>query len=122
MDVQDQDPTGAPFFPSLALFQHVQENYSIFKALFRGQGLEFMLKRAHLALSQRIEGHLEEAVKAGRDPIVPLPVLSYYLAGALITLLQWWLDNRMPYPPERMDEIYRQLALPGALRALQLEG
>jgi hypothetical protein len=24
----------------------------------------------------------------------------------------WWLDQKMPYPPERMDEIFRALVTP----------
>jgi len=34
------------------------------------------------------------------------------LAGELFTLLQWWLDQKMPYPPERMDEIFHALVTP----------
>jgi len=31
--------------------------------------------------------------------------------------LQWWLDQKMPYPPERMDEIFHALVNP-TLRAI----
>jgi hypothetical protein len=33
---------------------------------------------------------------------------------SLLTLLKWWLVADMPYPPEQMESIFRQLALPGA--------
>jgi AcrR family transcriptional regulator len=118
IDAHEQEATDSHYFPSLALFQHVQENQQLFKALIGGQGIELLLKHGQNALSQRIENHLERHVREGREVSIPLPVLSYYLAGSLITLLKWWLDNRMSYTPERMDEIYQQLALPGVLQVI----
>jgi hypothetical protein len=40
-------------------------------------------------------------------------VVAQYLAGAFLTLLKWWLEAEMPYPPEQMDRIFQQLVLPG---------
>lgn len=119
MDAQDREDADSPIFPSLELFQHIQENQQLYKALVPGRGVELLLKHGQNALSQRIERRLESHSPAQGNISIPLPVLSYYLAGAFITLLKWWLDNRMPYPPERMDEIYRQLALPGVLHVLE---
>jgi len=34
-------------------------------------------------------------------------------------LLKWWLDERMPYSPERMDEIYHNLVNPTLKSALK---
>jgi hypothetical protein len=45
--------------------------------------------------------------------------VSSYLAGAFLNLLKWWLKSGMPYLPEEMDKIFRQLALPGVEVALQ---
>ena len=36
-----------------------------------------------------------------------------HMAGALLTLLKWWLAHDMPYTPARMDALYRQLVMPG---------
>lgn len=105
-------------FPSLELFQHIQENHRIYKALMGGQGLEMMFKYGQLALSQRIERHLESYHPDREKVTIPFSILSTYLAGTLITLLQWWLDNRMPYPPEQMNSMYQQLVLPGVIGVL----
>ena len=45
-------------------------------------------------------------------------MIADYLAGALLTLLKWWLDNELPYPPERMDAIFQELVLPGVRAAV----
>ena len=39
--------------------------------------------------------------------------VSGALYSALLALLTWWLDHELPCPPEQMDEIFRQLTIPG---------
>ena len=119
MDTGEGSQAGQPFFPSLELFQHVQENHRLYKALVWGQGVDLLFKHGQKVLSERIERHLESQGVNQEEISVPLPVLSSFLAGSLITLLQWWLDNRMPYTPERMAEIFQQLVLPGVHGVLQ---
>ncbi len=44
---------------------------------------------------------------------VPADVAAHHLVASSIALIRWWLEHEMPYPPERMGEIYRDLiALP----------
>ncbi len=50
-----------------------------------------------------------------------MDILVTHLAGSLQTLLTWWLDNDMPYSPERMNEIYMQLLM-GGLESVVEEG
>jgi hypothetical protein len=114
MEEQDREYAG-DIFPSLELFRHVQENKALYKALVPGRGIELFQKYGQNTLSERIERRLESRIPAEASMGIPLPVAAYYLAGTFITMLQWWLDNRTPYTPERMDEIFRQLALPGIL-------
>ncbi|MBL8049601.1 MAG: TetR/AcrR family transcriptional regulator [Anaerolineales bacterium] len=38
------------------------------------------------------------------DSLIPFDVLANYLAGAQLTLLQWWLEKRRPYTPEKLAE------------------
>ncbi len=64
-------------------------------------------------LSKNIEQNLASALSEKRSPSVPLVLVAQYLAGAFLNLLKWWLEAEMPYSPERMDEMFQQLALPG---------
>ena len=105
--------------PGLGIFRHVQEHHHLYKALLWGRGIELLFKKGHSYVSRRFEEQLTSLIPDEQVPIVPIPVISDYLAGALLTLLQWWLDNNMPYPPERMDEMFQQLVLPGVMASLQ---
>jgi AcrR family transcriptional regulator len=109
--------------PSLALFfRHVQEHYRLYKALVRGGGVDRLYKKGHERLRQNIERHLRSFVPAEHTPAVSLPLVADYIAGAVVTMLKWWLDNEMPYTPEEMDSLFQQLVLPGVQTTLQIVG
>ncbi len=99
-----------PFFPSLGLFQHVGEEYELYKALVWTPGIDLLIKHMQKSLSQRIEQGLE---KSGREYEIPLPILSSFIAGNFLTLLKWWLENKRVYSPEQMDEMFKNLTMPG---------
>ncbi len=99
--------------PSLELFQHIDRDRPHFLAVAgSGPAGERLWESMQTALSKIIEQALV-TVSRGKSPSVPLPVMSSYLAGAFLNLLKWWVKAGMPYSPEEMDGIFRQLALPG---------
>jgi AcrR family transcriptional regulator len=103
---------------TVALLRHVQEQQPIFQTLVRGRGLELFFERGQAYWSKKIEQDLRALMPAGETPAVPLPIVSAYVTGAFMTLLKWWLDNKMSLSPERLDEIFQQLVLPGVRAAL----
>jgi hypothetical protein len=49
---------------------------------------------------------------ANKQPeLVPISILSNYLAAEIFALLKWWLGHDMSYPPERVDKIFHHLTL-----------
>ena len=99
-----------PFFPSLGLFRHVGEEYELYKALLWGSGIDLLIKHMQKSLSNRIEQGLQ---KSGREFGVPLPILAGFIAGSFLTLLKWWLENKMIYPAEEMDRMFLSLTMAG---------
>jgi AcrR family transcriptional regulator len=104
----------SPFFPSLGLFRHVGEEYELYKALLWTPGIDLLIKHMKKSLSNRIKQGLE---KSGKEFEIPIPILASFIAGSFLTLLQGWLENKMIYSPEQMDEIFRNLTLPGIEQA-----
>jgi hypothetical protein len=45
------------------------------------------------------------------DPLIPAEIAANHVAAAALALVKWWLDNRLPYPPERMGAIYAALII-----------
>ena len=104
------DQREIPFFPSLGLFQHVGEEYELYKAIVWTPGLDLFIKHLHTSLSQRIEQGFQ---KSGRKFEVPIPMMASFIAGSFMTLLRWWLENKMIYSPEQMDELFKKLTMTG---------
>lgn len=119
--IQSSAP-GAPgergLIATAALFEHVREQFPLFQMQHGGLGLELFFERSQAYWSQKIERDLQGQLPPGKLPAVPMPILAHYVTGTWVTLLKWWLDNKMPYSPQRMDEIFQQLVLPGVAAAL----
>jgi AcrR family transcriptional regulator len=99
--------------PGLELFRHAKQMQKQLQVLLKGQSGEVLLKTTQALLSKNIEQNLATGLPEKRSSSVPLEVVSQYIAGAFLNLLKWWLEAEMPYSPERMDEMFKQLALPG---------
>jgi AcrR family transcriptional regulator len=101
-------------------FRHAQGHYEIYRTLVWGSGFDILTKGGHAALSARFQERFTLLLSGKPEPSIPLAILSYSMAGTLLLLLKWWLDNKMPYSPEYMDEIFQQLVLPSARNSLGL--
>jgi len=96
-----------------SLFRHAQGHYELYRMLMWGSGFDLLIRDGHAALSARLQARLTQLMPEKWEPPIPLSALSYSMAGSLLVLLKWWLDNKMPCSPEQMDEIVQQLVMPG---------
>ena len=97
-----------PFFPSLGLLQHIKEQWKLYRILAWGSGIDVLTKHLQKLLSEKIE---EGLLADGKNYEVPVPVLANFLSGSFLSLVKWWLDNKMAYSPEQIDEMFQKLAL-----------
>jgi len=106
---QDQAETN-PFFPSFGLFQHIQEQRKLYKILTWGSGADVLTRHLQNSLSEKIEERLSAS---GQKYDVPIPAIANFLSGSFLSLIKWWLDNKLTYSPEEMDGMYQKLAFRG---------
>ena len=102
------------------LFRHAQGHYEIYRTLVWGSGFELLTKDGHAALSAKFQESFTRFLSGKPEPAVPLTVLAYASAGTLLLLLKWWLDNKMPFSPEYMDEILQKLVMSNTRKILVL--
>lgn len=118
MEPSKQDPS--TWIPSLALFQHIRDYHRLFQALLRGRGIEIGTQVIRDRLRSRVKEQLREELQ-GPDADASLEAVSSYVAGAFLTLLQWWLETEMAWSPERMDALFYSLVLPGVRQVFRQE-
>jgi len=102
--------TGNPFFPSLGLFKHVKQERKLYKLLVSDAGVDVLTKYLQKSLEEKIG---ESLLASKQDHEVPIPVIANFLSGSFLSLIRWWLDQKLIYSPEQMDEMFQKLALPG---------
>src|SRR6266699_53254 len=98
------------FVPVSFLFGHLQDAQGFYQGLVRSRMTDSVFKSGTRHLSRQIAATLEARFKG--KPSIPVPVLANYLTIELFALLRWWLDEGMPYTPERMDEMFHALVTP----------
>jgi len=96
-------------FPVQEFFTHLSDVQPFFKALVKsGKYQENMeLARGHFA--RGIERRLSELPRAKSIPPNQLPAIAFTHAGALLSLLTWWLDRGMRESPTEMDELFHRM-------------
>jgi AcrR family transcriptional regulator len=102
------------------LFQHAAGHYHLYKALMWGSGFKILTKDELYILSEKLQQRLSQFFPDEDKISVPLSVLSNSFSGNLLILLKWWLDNKMPYSPEKMDQLFQILVMPGIRSALEM--
>jgi AcrR family transcriptional regulator len=97
----------------LELFRHSGQHHPLYRAIAGRQSGEMILNYLQRYLKKLLAEPLAELAKNRKSLPVPMEVTIHYLVGSLLSLMTWWLDNDMPYPPEQMDRIFRTLTAPG---------
>ena len=100
-------------FPVKEFFTHLSDVQPFFKALVKsGTYQENMdLARGHFA--RGIERRLSELPRSKSIPANQLPAIAFTHAGALLSLLTWWLDRGMHESPDEMDELFHRMVWNG---------
>lgn len=78
-----------------------------------------MLAYIQKYLTTLIYEHLKPQFPGKKKEQIPLEILTLYIVNTFIALLTWWLDHDMPYPAERINDMFRQLTEPGMVAIMQ---
>jgi hypothetical protein len=63
--------------------------------------------------------------KAQTEPIrlrfkVPMDFLAAFFSGALLSIVDWWLEEDMRHTPEEMARLFQSLFFKGAVNMLEV--
>jgi AcrR family transcriptional regulator len=98
-------------------FEHVARHGDFYRVMLGSKGSAGFYARIHglVADAMREELHhwcFPREAKPG-EPRIPLEFMAHYVAGAEISIMLWWLENGMPYPPEQMARMMHDLSVRG---------
>ncbi|MEM7334170.1 MAG: TetR/AcrR family transcriptional regulator [Chloroflexota bacterium] len=105
--------------PVFAVFNHAQENSDLYRVLLSGEGSAKIYRRIQDYIAKEAVNRFFPALP--KERLFPDDLLANYLAGALLSLTAWWLENGMPYPAEQMTQSFRQLTFLGLGNAMGID-
>jgi AcrR family transcriptional regulator len=96
------------------LFQYVTDNADLCRVLLNSTNTMVLL-RPMQEMSQEEAEEMFANVPGGD---IPSEIAANHLIISLVMLIRWWLENGMPYPPERMGNIAASLIIRPSIEAL----
>ena len=111
----------APIMPLLLVFEHASQNTELYRILLRGQSSQRILEQIREIIIQAINDIVRTRSQAelfSRPPEVPIGMLAAYFSGALMSSLNWWLEQDEPLQPEVMAANFQHLFFPGVMQVM----
>ena len=100
-------------FPVKEFFNHLANVQPFYKALVKSGKFQENMELARGHFARGIERRLSELPRAKSIPANERSAIAFTHAGALLSLLAWWLDRGMREPPEQMDELFHRMVWNG---------
>ena len=117
----DQPVENKPSPPFLMVFQHIADHAELYRILLKSEKSDRILGRIRKIITQSITEFMQTKVE--NDPIpllfeVPIDLLAAYFSGALLSCVNWWLEQGKSYSTEEMTRMFQRLFFPGARKIL----
>jgi len=100
-------------FPVQEFFAHLADVQPFFKALVKSGRFQENMELARGHFARGIERRLAELPRGRSIPPNELPAIAFTHAGALLSLLTWWLDRGMRESPAEMDQLFHRMVWNG---------
>lgn len=98
---------------SLTLFEHTRDHIHLYRALIGGGGGNIALSTIRQILSDLVRDELVATTDTESADAAPRELVVQHVVGAYIAVLTWWLDRGARISPQRMDRMFRRLAIEG---------
>lgn len=93
-----------PLQNTLSALHYAQEHADLFRLLLRTSAAEKLVVMA-------TDFGMVEGKSFFSGSGLPDDLVAYHFASSVISLMRWWLEHDMPYPPEEMAEYINQLLI-----------
>jgi AcrR family transcriptional regulator len=114
-----------PIMPLLLVFEHAAQNADLYRILLRGQSSQRIAGQIREIIVQSINEIIQSRIQTEPplEPMeVPVELLAAYFSGALMSTLNWWLEQEPPTHPEEMARRFQHLFFPGVMKVMGNRG
>jgi AcrR family transcriptional regulator len=106
-----------PAPPLLVVFEHIYENSELYYILLKSEKSSRVVERIRKISTESIVKFME--TKAKTEPIslqfkVPMEFFAAFFSGALLSTVDWWLEEEMRHTPREITHLFQSLFFRGA--------
>lgn len=94
----------------LVAFQHAEENRDLYRAILGAKGTPAITRQIRDYVTKDIFAKRRQHILPESSGNVPTEIYANFWVGALIGLIDWWLELDMPYSAEYMANSFHQMA------------
>lgn len=117
-EVDENNPLkNDPPRPILMVFQHIKDNSELYYILMKSAKSSRIVERIRKISTEAITKFVENKIKTDPLPIffnIPVDFFAAYFSGALLSTVDWWLEEGMQHSPEEVTKLFRSLFFRGA--------
>ena len=106
-------PPRDPARPVAVLFDHAYRNRDIYRAVCGRAHGNVVTRHLLRLIAEVLTEHLSAV-----GTRLPVEIVAEYFAGALFTLLVWWVRRDFPYAPREMARMCQELTAPGIVHTV----
>lgn len=99
--------------PVRELFAHAAEAREFYATLVASGKIHDVLELGQGHFARAIEQRFAEISSADAIGSMPRAAVAHALAGAMLSLLSWWIDHGMSASPAQMDDLYHKMVWSG---------
>ena len=112
-----------PAPPLLILFEHIYDNSELYYILLKSEKSSRIVERIRKISTEAIVKFVE--TKAKTDPIplifnIPIEFFAAFFSGALLSTVDWWLEEEMRHSPTEITHLFQTLFFKGAKNAISI--
>ncbi len=93
------------------MFEHIQSSQLLYRTMLSDPAtanVRQYFKDWHVDLI-----HKKFSDEYTLNSMIPFEIAANHMAASQLELIDWWLRNDMPYPPNMMGKIFRELIING---------
>jgi len=105
------------------LFQHLAKHRDFYRVLLGKSGVPAFVAQMREYLVIFTQQHIASlhTLYPTAVPIMDDMFISEYVAGAMLGIIIWWLDNDLPHSPEYVADRFGWLSVAGTYRMMGIE-
>ena len=120
-EISIEHPIWADDMAPVLAFQHAADNIDLYRLLLNDTGAGYVGMQIIEFIARFSLEQLSRSLPPEVELNIPPAIISYQVAGSLLALIWWWVNEDMPLPPEEMGRIAHQMCISGTMPFLDGE-